>query len=395
MPGPTPVPAERIGAPVPEDAERWARMLLLRISEGGDARIQARIRARGAIQAVEEILTGTSPLAHAESLRARIPAGSATLAGAVAGDLAAAERSGARLVIPGDADWPAQLGDLGPREPVGLWVRGEASLRLLALRSVAIVGARAATSYGEGIARAVAAELAVHGWLVASGGAFGIDAAAHRGALAAGGASACVLASGVDVPYPRSHESLLARICDSGLLISESAPGSSALRSRFLTRNRIIAALTRGTVVIEAALRSGSATTAREAGEINRPVMAFPGPVTSPMSAGCHLLVREGRAVLVTGADEVIELVAGLAEAARQERGEPASGRIDGGEAPAAEADPREGRVLDALPSRGAAPLQALARGAGLSPTDVIVALGMLEARGLVRRSDRGWARAA
>lgn len=372
--------------------ERAARALLMRIAEGGDPRRGARVQRLGAVRVAEEILAGSSPLAGAPAMRERILAGCRDIASAAAADLAAGVRCGARLVIPGDPDWPTQLADLGPREPLGLWVRGAGSLRLLALRSIAVVGARAATGYGEALARTLGAELAAQGWLVVSGGAFGIDAAAHRGALAAEGATGCVLACGVDVPYPRSHDALLSRIADNGVLLSEASPGAAALRSRFLTRNRIIAALTRGTVVVEAALRSGSATTAREAIEINRPVMAFPGPVTSPMSAGCHHLVREGRAVLVTGTDEVVELVDGLARAARGEDGTWESPRGDPGDG--AE-DPRAGRILGAFPSGGPAPLEVLSRGAGLSPTDALVALGILEARGLVRRCDRGWSRAA
>lgn len=375
------------GAASAED--RAARMLLGHLSEGGDPRLGAHVARAGAPAAAMEILRGASALPHAADLATRLPRGfpdrafCGPLEELVGDDIARSQRLGARFVVPGDAEWPTQLEDLGVRTPLGLWLSGGGHLRLLAVRSIAVVGARAATSYGEGIARTVAAECAARGWCVVSGGAFGIDAAAHRGVLGVDGATACVLACGVDVAYPRSHVSLLEAIRQSGLLLSEAPFGATAMRQRFLTRNRIIAALTRGTVVVEAALRSGSRTTAREAADLNRHVMAVPGPVTSPMSAGCHALVREGGAALVTTADEVLELVGDIgAEMPAQVT-----------ESPSLSA--REARVLDAVPVRRAAPLASLARVAGIAPTDVLVALGILEASGRVRRLPEGWVRAA
>lgn len=371
--------------------ERAARMLLGRLSEGGDPRLGARVARAGASAAAVEILRGSSTLPHAADLATRLPRGfpdrgfSDSLEELVGDDIARSERLGARFVVPGDAEWPTQLDDLGARAPLGLWLCGGGHLRLLAVRSIAVVGARAATSYGEGIARTLAAECAARGWCVISGGAFGIDAAAHRGVLGVDGATACVLACGVDIAYPRSHVSLLEAIRHSGLLVSEAPFGAAAMRQRFLTRNRIIAALTRGTVVVEAALRSGSRTTAREAADLNRHVMAVPGPVTSPMSAGCHALLREGGAALVTTADEVLELVGGIG----------ADMPAEGLGSPATSLSPREARVLDAVPMRRAAPLASLARVAGIAPTDVLVALGILEASGRVRRLPEGWVRAA
>ncbi len=370
----------------PED--RAARILLGRWSEGGDPRVGARVAREGAAAVAREVLRGASPLPHLADLVTRLPRGfpdrgfAGSLEDLAADDLARSERLGARYVAPGDAEWPTQVDDLGVRAPLGLWLSGGGHLRLLAVRSVAIVGARAATSYGEGIARALSAECADRGWCVVSGGAFGIDAAAHRGALGVSGTTACVLACGVDVAYPRSHASLIESIRQSGVLVSEAPFGAAAMRQRFLTRNRIIAALTRGTVVVEAALRSGSRTTAREAAALRRHVMAVPGPVTSPMSAGCHELLREGAAALVTGVSEVLELVASLGESASTS--EPPAER---GLAV------REARVLDAVPLRRPAALASLARVAGIAPTDVLVALGILEASGHVRRSEEGWVR--
>ncbi|MFM9135658.1 MAG: DNA-processing protein DprA [bacterium] len=379
--------------------DRAARILLGRWSEGGDPRLGARIARAGAPAAAVEILRGASPLANSGDLATRLPRGfpdrgfTGSLEELVNDDLSRSERLGARFVAPGDAEWPTQLDDLGVRAPLGLWLAGGGSLRLLAVRSIAVVGARAATSYGEGIARTLAAECAARGWCVVSGGAFGIDAAAHRGVLGIEGATVCVLACGVDVAYPRSHVSLLEAIRQSGLLVSEAPFGAAAMRQRFLTRNRIIAALTRGTVVVEAALRSGSRTTAREAADLNRHVMAVPGPVTSPMSSGCHALLREGAAALVTTAEDVLDLVGDIG-------GRVPSPLSGGGDAPppapaASALGPREARVLDAVPLRRAAPLASLARVAGIAPTDVLVALGILEASGRVRRLPDGWVRAA
>ncbi len=218
---------------------------------------------------------------------------------------------GGRLVVPGDLEWPRQLEDLGDLAPWALWVRGTVDLRLSALRSVAVVGARAATSYGTHVASTLGSDLAASGWAVVSGGAFGIDAAAHAGALAARGVTVAVLACGVDVAYPPRHDALFARIAADGLLVSEVPPGAAPHRTRFLVRNRVIAALTRGTVVVEAALRSGSLSTAHEAERLGRPVLGVPGPVTSTMSQGVHRALRGG-ALLVTSAAEVVEAVGDL-----------------------------------------------------------------------------------
>lgn len=360
--------------------ERLARMLLMRVSEGGDAKLGRRVGHIGAVAVAAELLAGASPLPHAEALLTRVPASAHRVEDAVAADMRAAERLAARLVIPGDTEWPTQLDDLGPRAPLGLWVTGSGNLRLLALRSVSIVGARAATPYGTAMASQIAGDLTSRGWLVVSGGAFGIDAAAHRGALRAGGATVCILAGGIDVPYPRAHEGLLADIADHGLVVSETPPGGAAMRQRFLARNRVIAALTRATIVVEAALRSGSRTTAREAAEVLRPVMALPGPVTSPMSAGCHRLIRDGQAVLITGADEVHELLGG-----------PPADAVP--EPDPTDLAPREARVLDAVPRRRPAPVDGIVRVAGLTTTDVVIGLGILESRGLVEHRVDGWVR--
>lgn len=169
-----------------------------------------------------------------------------------------------------------------------------------------MVGARAATAYGKHVATCIAADLAGRGWAIVSGGAYGIDAAAHHGALTAGGVTIAVLACGPDVSYPRAHAGLLEGIAASGAVISECPPGCTPSRRRFLARNRIIAALARGTVIVEAAERSGALATARHASDLTRPLMAIPGPGTSMTSAGCDALIRDQRAACVTTAAEII-----------------------------------------------------------------------------------------
>lgn len=214
-----------------------------------------------------------------------------------------------RHVLRATSEWPTQLEDLDDGAPKGLWLVGDGDLRLLALRSIAIVGCRNATAYGVALAGRWAAELVAAGWTVVSGAAFGIDAAAHRGALAAGGPTVAMMAGGVDVPVPSSHGRLIAEIADSGLIVSEYPPGSPARRHSFLERNRLIASLTRATVVVEAAQRSGALNTANWAHALGRTVLAAPGPADAPTSRGTHRLIRDGSAVLVRDVDDVLRQI--------------------------------------------------------------------------------------
>ena len=210
---------------------------------------------------------------------------------------------------------PKDFDELGPARPYALWVRGHADLRFSCLQSVSMVGSRAATSYGAHVAAEIAADLGERGWTVVSGGAYGIDAAAHRGALAADGLTIAVLACGVDYPYPAGHADLFAAIAAQGLVISEWPPGSHPARTRFLIRNRSIAALTCGTVIVEAGERSGALNTAGHAADLGKPLMAVPGPVTSAQSFGCHRIIREWAASCVTRAADVIDIVSPLSVA--------------------------------------------------------------------------------
>ncbi|MCW2734420.1 MAG: smf, partial [Mycobacterium sp.] len=242
-----------------------------------------------------------------------------------AADLDVLARLGGRLVTADDPEWPLlAFRSFSGRPacdrptghpPMALWVIGEDSLADVAERSCSIVGTRASSSYGEHQAADLAAGLAERDVAVVSGGAFGIDGVAHRAALAAEGLTVAVLAGGVDVPYPSAHAAMLRRIGERGLLVSEYPPGVRPARHRFLTRNRLVAALSGATVVVEAGLRSGAANTASWAEALGRPVCAYPGPVTSAASAGCHVLIRNG-AFLVTRVEEVVEMVGAAGEIA-------------------------------------------------------------------------------
>jgi DNA processing protein len=360
--------------------ERVARAVLLRVTEPATAGVVRHVRAVGCVQAVADLRAGVAiGQVDVEAVQLRLLEASGER------DLDAAAPLGARLVCPGDEEWPAGLEDLVSRDTdcLGLWVRGPLSLSAACERAVAIVGTRAATDYGLMVAADLAVGLGERGWTVVSGLAFGIDAAAHRGALAAGGATIAVLACGVDVAYPRANRSLYDQVVTTGLAVSEHPPGAPPQRARFLVRNRLIAALSAGTVVVEAAPRSGARSTARHAGELFRQVMAVPGPVTSSLSAGCHQLLRDRPdTVLVTKTDEVIEQVGRLGEFAERVTGPVRRRDLLG---------PTVSRVLDAVPARHRAPLARIAMTAGMRSDAVEAALAALAVHGLVEGSDGEW----
>jgi DNA processing protein len=321
----------------------------------------------------------------------------------------AARRDGIRLVCPADPQWPARLDELGAARPYALWLRGQADLRQACLRSVSMVGSRAATGYGAHVAGEIAADLGERGWTVVSGGAYGIDAAAHRGALATGAVTIAVLACGVDYPYPAGHANLFATIAEHGLVISEWPPGRQPARLRFLVRNRTIAALSCGTVIVEAGERSGALNTARHAAQLGKPLMAVPGPVTSAQSAGCHRIIREWDATCVTRADHIIEMLSPLGTpetlTATATATDTATGTGTAGAPPSRSPEPAtadaapsrdeldadSARVLDALPARGAAGTSTIAAEAGVDLDTVLRCLGMLAGSGFIERCDRGW----
>jgi DNA processing protein len=363
------------------DGERLARVALTRIADPGDEVVGTWLRDRTPAELVRAIVSGT-PLPGASARRL---VGYQLRAERVdpEGDLAAIRAIGGRFVCPGDAEWPRQLDDLGDQRPYGLWLRGTCSLRYWALRSVAVVGARACTDYGSHMAGQLAAELAEAGWIVVSGAAYGVDGAAHRGALSVSGGTIGVVASGVDAPYPPGHAGLLGRIAGQGLVVGELPPGAHPTRSRFVLRNRVIAALTRGTVVIEAQYRSGSLITARRAGQLGRHVMAVPGPCTSALSQGVHELLRKGGAVLVTDGAEIIELVGAIGDDLAPERRGPVL--------PRDLLEPAARRVLEALPARGGADAGQIARSSGTAVDDALGRLHELQALGFAERDGPSW----
>lgn len=282
---------------------------------------------------------------------------------------------GVRLLTPDSERWPEPMNDLGPHRPIALWLRGDPSA-LQTERSLAIVGARASTGYGEHVAAELAAGVADRGVTVVSGAAFGIDGVAHRAALGVGGRTVAFLAGGADRLYPSAHAAMLERIiAEPGCAVVAELPvGNSPTRWRFLQRNRNISALATGTVVVEAGSRSGSLNTAGHSAALGRPLGAVPGPVTSASSVGCHRLLREYDAQCVTSVSEALELC-GEAFDAADDRGP---------------ADPLTTRVEDALSSRSPRETEELARRTGLGPRDVLAVLGGLLAEGRVERTDDG-----
>jgi DNA processing protein len=306
-------------------------------------------------------------------------------------DLELLARRGGRLITPDQDEWPtlaftafgggAVVSKPQGRAPLVLWALGPARLDETAERAAAVVGTRAATSYGEQVAADLAAGLAEHDVAVVSGGAYGIDGAAHRAALAADGVTVGVLAGGLDIPYPAGHSALLHRIGGDGLLVTEYPPGVRPARHRFLTRNRLVAAFAGAAVVVEAGLRSGAANTAAWARVLGRVVGAVPGPVTSSASTGCHALLRAG-AEVITRAEDIIEVVGRIGELAPDEP-RPATG-LDG-------LGDEERRVYEALPGRGAATVDEIAVAAAVEPARILAPLAMLEVAGLAERHDGRW----
>ncbi len=432
------------------DAETYARAALTYLAEPADPVLGALLRTRGAALTLAAIRSAADHDSctdiSAETYPAR-PSDAAIGLGEVPSsrerramerwrvrlpelpspdDVLAIRKSGIRIVCPGDPEWPTQLDDLGDERPIALWLRGNADLRFSCLRSVAIVGSRAATAYGSYVAAEFAASVAARGWAVISGAAFGVDAAAHRGALGADGVTIAVLACGVDVPYPSAHTDLLNAIAAQGVVISEWPPGRQVSRLRFLVRNRVIAAIARGTLVVEAAGRSGALNTARHARDLGRVLMAVPGPITSDLSAGCHQIIRDWQGTLVTAAAEVIEQLSplgSLQEAATAPvdlAGGAAPTAPAGGAAPTAPVDPagpavpaqstrpaskpgappvldrddlsrESAAVLDAMPRRGGMSTMRIAQRAGLPPAIVIGRLAELAAAGFLERCEEGW----
>lgn len=366
------------------DDERLARVALSRLTEPGDPRIASLVAQLGAVRLRELLSDPAQSRPEARDVASRLAAVDA------ARDLERAARQGLRFVVPGDEEWPPQLDDLMRAEllderggpPLGLWVMGPTRIDQLG-RAVAVVGARSATTYGADIAASIAGSLVRAGHPVVSGAAFGIDQAAHRGALAVEGANIAVLACGADRSYPTAHHTLLEHLRQTSAVVAEVPPGCAPTRGRFLSRNRLIAALARGSVVVEAAARSGALNTASWTTRLNRHLMGVPGPVTSAQSQGVHELLRSGAASLVTDGADVLEIVGDVGTHLAPRRRGP-SRRRD--RLPA-----RDARVLDAVPFARPAPVDSIASTAGLALLDVQGALRRLAREGLVELLPQGW----
>lgn len=306
-------------------------------------------------------------------------------------DLALMDRLGGRVVTPDDPEWPGwrmlSLQQLDASQdpcaapPVVAWARGPLSLQECTEHAVAVVGSRASSHYGDRVTTELVSELVAQGWTIISGAAFGIDGVAHRAALAAGGRTVAVLGCGVDRAYPAEHERLLAHISETGLIVSEYPPGTSAFKHHFLARNRLIAALADGVVVVEAGPRSGSRNTAKWARRLSRPALAIPGPVGAYTSVGCHRMIRQGEARLVTGAADVIEEIG------------PLQLSLSGATAPAANLSADEAAVYAATSPSASRQAAELAVTCGLPIAAVRAALPALELAGLVDSDSSGWFR--
>ena len=358
----------------------WA--YLSRVIEPPCQELVALVARAGPIEAADRIRRGLVDADLARRTEARRDIDSSEE------DLDVLARQGGRLITPESDEWPAlafaAFGNGGASRggaPLALWALGPARLDEVAARAAALVGTRASTSYGEHMAADLAGGLVERDVAVVSGGAYGIDGAAHRAALAGDGVTVAVLAGGIDIPYPAGHSALLHRIGRHGLLCTEYPPGVRPARHRFLTRNRLVAAVSGAAVVVEAGLRSGAANTAAWARELGRVVAAVPGPVTSSASAGCHALLRGG-AELVTRAEDIVEFVGHIGELAPDEA-RPTT-PIDG-------LSEAERHVYEALPGRGAVTVDQLAVASGVAPARVLGPLAMLELAGLVRRDDGRW----
>ena len=277
-----------------------ARARLFDAIEGGSPFWSRQIIEFGAIEVVEKISGGEYDRVKYERIITRMQSISAEQI------LETIGATNSQFIYPTTDDWPDSLEDLAS-PPIALIVRGD--LSLLKSPQLAIVGTRNPTHYGVRVAQDFAAGFVDRNWCITSGGAYGIDAAAHKGALIAEGGTIAVLAAGIDINYPAGHARLFQEILESGAIVTEVMPGVSAIPSRFLTRNRLIAALSKATLVVEAAFRSGSLRTARDAAELLRPVMAIPGPINSPTSEGCHRLIGERAAEIVTSVGDAVEFL--------------------------------------------------------------------------------------
>lgn len=389
--------------------DRAARLALAHLVEPGNRELGLLVREVGAPEALLMAVHGGGVSeALGGAVQARLDAAGLGTRGGPAGAwaervadalaetmTARAGELGARMITAADDEWPRALDDLTrvSREgadalrrdtdpPLCLWLRGPVSLAEALERAVSVVGARAVTGYGEFVASEFAFGLAERGWTVVSGGALGVDVTAHRGALAAGGVTCAVLACGIDQVYPVSNAAVFERITEEGILLTEWPPGTRPHKTRFLTRNRVIAAATRGTVMVEAGSRSGARNTLGYARRLERSAMVVPGPITSAMSVGCHVELRTPGTVPVTRVDEIIEEVGQVGELADP---------IQGEQRPEDVLDAIQARVLDAVAPRAIRTAEEIAAIAGVAGRDARRSLPVLEQHGFIVRAEGGY----
>ena len=277
-----------------------ARAILFSCIEPGHFFWSAEISAHGPLKVLESILSASYPSEKTKAIIASIRVAD------VGQILYEIEKAGAQFLTPEHDHWPIGVNQL-VNPPIGLIVKGDS--KCLITDSLAIVGSRKPTNYGANVASEFARGFSDLGWTIISGGAYGIDSYAHRATLQANGATIAVLATGIEVAYPKSNQKLFNEMSAHGALISELMPYESAMPSRFLVRNRLIASIAKATLVVEAAYKSGSLRTAHDAAELLRPVMAIPGPINSAMSQGCHRLISERAAELITSVADAVEFI--------------------------------------------------------------------------------------
>lgn len=366
--------------------ERAAWAYLMAVAEPPCRPVSALVADVGAVEAAAAIRSRRVPEGHRGVLR---PTEARASSIDISEILSAADAVGARLVTPADDEWPGfallalDQADTAVRggSPAALWVRGPRRLDQLAGESIAVVGSRAASDYGAHVAGMLTEQLVERGWAIISGAAYGVDAVAHRSALAADGATMAIMACGIDRDYPAAHSRLLTAIAERGVIISEYTPGTTAGRHRFLARNRLVAAMSAGVLVVEAGARSGATSTAAWARKLGRPLGAVPGPISSATSVGCHEMIADGRADLIADVDALISVV-----------------RPDG-RGPADHGPPRptdaltdqQQRVHGAIPGRGGITLEEISVVAGVETDSARAALVMMELGGLVATDGRLW----
>ena len=287
--------------------EARARLILFSIIQPADPFWSYEINQRGGLSVYHRIISGNYYLKQQEILKLQ----QQIMQRQVKDLELEISKAGGVFITPEDNDWPISLADLAT-PPIGLVIAGDRSVLLKLDKSISIVGSRQPTNYGLQLSYSLASQASLAQLVVVSGGAYGIDTASHQGALSVGGLSIAVLAGGINRLYPLENQKLFKDITKSGLLISEVMPNTESKPYRFLIRNRLIAALSRSTVVVEAKFISGSIRTARDAAEIFRPVFAIPGPVTSPLNEGCHRLIAERVADIATSLDEILEVITPL-----------------------------------------------------------------------------------